>query len=128
MGLGKDGIEEALLHRFGYDCNLDWAALQRREGFDITCQGTVPVAAAAFFQSTDYEDAVRNAISLGGDADTLACIAGAIAEAHYGRVPDAIQAEVLARLDRPLRTELSRFAQRYGLPILSVQRLQEVPE
>jgi ADP-ribosylglycohydrolase len=128
MGKGKDGIKELLSHRFGYDCDLDWAALQCRGGFDITCQGTVPAAAAAFFQSTDYEDAVRSAISLGGDADTLACIAGAMAEAHYGRVPDAIQAEALARLDPPLRTEVFRFARRYGLPILSVQRSEEAPE
>ena len=128
MGKGKDGIKELLSHRFGYDCDLDWAALQRRGGFDITCQGTLPAAAAAFFQSTDYEDAVRNAISLGGDADTLACIAGAMAEAHYGHVPDAIQAEALARLDSALRTEVFRFARRYGLPIFSVQRSEEAPE
>lgn len=128
MGKGKDAIEALLSRRFGYDCALDWAALQRRGGFDITCQGTVPAAAAAFLRSTDYEDAVRNAVSLGGDADTLACIAGALAEAHYGRVPDAIQVEVMARLDPPLRTELYTFAQRYGVPIMTARRSEGTRE
>ncbi len=121
MGKGKDGIEKLLSQRFGYDCDLDWATLQRRGGFDITCQGTVPAAAVAFLRSTDFEDAVRNAVSLGGDADTLACIAGAMAEAHYGCVPDAIQIEVIARLDPMLRTELYTFAQRYGVPMITAQ-------
>lgn len=85
-------------------------ALQRRGGFDVTCQGTVPAAAVAFLESTDFEDAVRNAISFGGDADTLACIAGAMAEAHYGKVPTAIQAEVFRRLDGPLQTAVMAFA------------------
>ncbi|MFO8003548.1 ADP-ribosylglycohydrolase family protein [Thioalkalivibrio sp.] len=128
MGRGKDGIERLLSERFGYDCDLDWAALQRRGGFDISCQGTVPAAAAAFLRSTDFEDAVRNAVSLGGDADTLACIAGAMAEAHYGCVPDAIQVEAMARLDPALRTEVRTFAQRYGVPIMTAQRSQGTPE
>ena len=128
MGKGKDGIEQMLFHRFGYECDLDWATLQRRGGFDITCQGTVPAAAAAFLRSTDYEDAVRNAVSLGGDADTLACIAGAMAEAHYGSVPDAIQVEAMARLDLALRREVRTFAQRYGLPIMTAQPSEGTPE
>jgi len=128
MGKGKDGIEKLLSQRFAYACDLDWATLQRRGGFDITCQGTVPAAAVAFLRSTDFEDAVRNAVSLGGDADTLACIAGAMAEAHYGYVPDAIQVEVMARLDPALRTEVCNFAQRYGLPIMTVQRSEGAPE
>jgi len=128
MGKGKDGIAELLSHRFGYDCDLDWTALQCRGGFDITCQGTVPAAAAAFFRSTDFEDAVRNAVSLGGDADTLACIAGAMAEAHYGSVPDTIQVEAMARLDPALRTEVCTFAQRYGVPITTAQGSEGAPE
>ena len=128
MGKGKDGIEELLSHRFGYDCGLELAALKRRGGFDISCQGTVPPAAVAFLRSTDFEDAVRNAVSLGGDADTLACVAGAMAEAHYGSVPDAIQAEVMARLDPALRTEVCTFAQRYGVPIVGAQRSEWAPE
>jgi ADP-ribosylglycohydrolase len=114
-GRSKDEIAALLSDRFGYDCSVGLAALQRRGGFDVTCQGTVPAAAVAFLESTDFEDAVRNAVSFGGDADTLACIAGAMAEAHYGRVPAGIQAEVFCRLDDPLRAEVRAFAQAYGV-------------
>jgi ADP-ribosylglycohydrolase len=113
----KDEIAAMLSDRFGYDCSMGLDDLQRRSGFDVTCQGTVPAAAVAFLQSTDFEDAVRNAVSFGGDADTLACIAGAMAEAHYGGVPAGIQAEVFRRLDEPLRAEAVAFAQHYGVPL-----------
>jgi ADP-ribosylglycohydrolase len=108
-GQTKDAIAALLSDRFGYDCSIGLTMLQRRGGFDVTCQGTVPAAAAAFLHSTDFEDAVRNAVSLGGDADTLACIAGGMAEAHYGRVPAEIQAEVFRRLDGVLRAEVLKF-------------------
>jgi len=79
---GGARIRELLTDRFGYDCSASLDELRRRSCFDVTCQGTVPAAAIAFLESSGYEDAVRNAVSLGGDADTLACIAGAMAEAH----------------------------------------------
>ncbi len=116
-GQPKDRIAALLSDRFGYDCTTELSVLQRRGKFDVTCQGTVPAAAVAFLHSTDFEDAVRNAVSFGGDADTLACIAGAIAEAHYGGVPAEIQVEVLRRLDDPLRAEVVGFARRYGVPL-----------
>jgi ADP-ribosylglycohydrolase len=116
-GQGKDKIAALLSDRFGYDCSMGLSALQRRGGFDVTCQGTVPAAAVAFLHSTDFEDAVRNAVSFGGDADTLACIAGAMAEAHYGGVPAQIQVEVLGRLDGALRAEVMAFASQYGIPM-----------
>jgi ADP-ribosylglycohydrolase len=116
-GQGKDQIAALLSDRFGYDCTMGLSALQRRGGFDVTCQGTVPAAAVAFLHSTDFEDAVRNAVSFGGDADTLACIAGAMAEAHYGRVPAEIQLEVLGRLDNALRAQVMAFARQYGIPV-----------
>jgi ADP-ribosylglycohydrolase len=116
-GWTKDQIAALLSDRFGYDCSVEFCVLQRRSIFDVTCQGTVPAAAAAFLQSTDFEDAVRNAISLGGDADTTACIAGSIAEAHYGGVPDEIQTEVLRRLDDPLLAEVIAFSKKYGVPL-----------
>src|SRR5205085_7976034 len=83
--------------------------------FEVSCQWSVPQSIIAFLESTDYEDAVRNAISLGGDADTMACIAGAIAEAHYGGVPAAIADTVLARLDDRLRGVVGEFRGRYGV-------------
>jgi len=76
---------------------------------------SVPQSIIAFLESTSYEDAVRNAISLGGDADTMACIAGAIAEAYYGGVPAAIAAPVLARLDDRLRSVVREFRERYPI-------------
>ena len=117
-GQGKERIAALLSDRFGYDCTMGLSALQRRGGFDVTCQGTVPAAAVAFLHSTDFEDAVRNAVSFGGDADTLACIAGSMAEAHYGRVPAEIQIEVLGRLDNALRAQVTAFARQYGIPLV----------
>lgn len=116
-GQPKDRIAALLSDRFGYDCTTELSVQQRRGEFDVTCQVTVPAAAVAFLQSTSFEDAVRNAVSFGGDADTLACIAGAMAEAHYGGVPAEIQAEALRRLDDPLRAEVVAFARHYGVPI-----------
>lgn len=124
-GQTKDQIAALLSDRFGYDCSVGLSRLQACGGFDVTCQGTVPAAAVAFLESTGFEDAVRNAVSLGGDADTLACIAGAMAEAHYGGVPAAIQAEVLGRLDDALRAEVLAFAGQFDVPLADVNELSE---
>ncbi len=75
----------------------------------------MPQALAAFFESTSYEDAIRNAISLGGDADTLACITGGIAEAYYGGVPQELEKHTMALLDDRLVTVVERFRERFGL-------------
>jgi ADP-ribosylglycohydrolase len=115
-GHDRADIVALLRNRFRYDCSMTMSDLPRG-AFDVTCQGTIPAAAVAFLDSTDFEDAVRNAVSLGGDADTLACIAGAMAEAFYGGVPAGIQAEVLRRLDDPLREEVVAFARAYGVPL-----------
>ena len=74
----------------------------------------MPPAIIAFLESTGFEDAVRNAISLGGDADTMACIAGAIAEAHYVALPAVIAEPVLSRLDDRLRGVVQEFRRRYA--------------
>ena len=83
--------------------------------FDETCQGTVPQVLVAFFESKGYEDTIRNAISLGGDADTLACIAGGIAEAYYGGVPERLAGPAIAKLDGPLLDVVDRFRDNFGL-------------
>ena len=85
----------------------------------MTCQQTVPAAVVAFLHSTDFEDAIRNAVSFGGDTDTVACIAGSIAEAFYGGVPLPIQLEALRRVDQTLMSEIKAFADRYRLPMTS---------
>jgi type I restriction enzyme M protein len=81
--------------------------------FDVTCQGSVPQAFEAFFESTGFEDAIRNAISIGGDSDTIAAIAGGMAEAYYG-IPDAIREQVLTYLDNDLLKIVNRFEKKYS--------------
>jgi ADP-ribosylglycohydrolase len=83
--------------------------------FDETCQGTVPQALTAFLESKSYEDAIRNSISLGGDADTLACITGGIAEAFYGGVPPDLAEAAKRLLDAKLAGVIRRFRSRFGL-------------
>jgi ADP-ribosylglycohydrolase len=82
--------------------------------FDVTCQGSVPESIVAFLDSTGYVDAVKNAISLGGDADTMACIAGGIAQAFYKEIPPEIAARALERLTPDLRVVVERFNEKYG--------------
>jgi ADP-ribosylglycohydrolase len=81
--------------------------------FDISCQGTVPAALVAFLDSESYEDAVRNAISLGGDSDTLACITGGIAEPFYGDIPDIVLTKVKELLTPDLWAVTEAFCARY---------------
>lgn len=88
--------------------------------FDVSCQGTVPQALMAFFESTDFEDAIRNAISIGGDSDTIAAICGGIAEAYYG-VPTDIRKHALTFLDQELLQLLVLFENEYP-PIMEKKR------
>jgi ADP-ribosylglycohydrolase len=112
-GHDREGIRSRISETFGY--NMDRSVDDIRPGytFDISCQGTVPEAIIAFLDSTSYEDAVRNAISLGGDSDTLACITGGIAEAFYHEVPDFIKTEVRKILTPELLRITEAFCQKY---------------
>ena len=87
--------------------------IRPRYRFDVSCMGTMPVALAAFLESTDFEDAIRNAISVGGDSDTIACITGALAEAYYG-VPEDLWDKAKTYLDDKLRTEVEEFHAKFG--------------
>lgn len=109
----KEEIREQINQRFGYNMNRTVEDIRPIYAFDISCQGTVPEAIIAFLDSTSYEDAVRNAISLGGDSDTLACITGGIAEAFYGKVPQSIQTKVKEVLPRDLWTITETFCNKY---------------
>ena len=98
MGSTKLEIQEGLESLFDYDLSQTLSQIRRNYIHDVTCQGSVPQAIIAFLESEDFEDAIRNAISLGGDADTQACIAGALAEAYYMNIPEKIKQFVLKRI------------------------------
>ncbi|MBP3804014.1 MAG: ADP-ribosylglycohydrolase family protein [Oribacterium sp.] len=89
-GKSKDEIRDYIISEFGYDLSQTCGDIRPWYKFDVTCQGTIPVATIAFYEGKDFEDVIRTAVSLGGDCDTLTCIAGGMAEAFYG-VPDELQ-------------------------------------
>jgi ADP-ribosylglycohydrolase len=111
-GADKDALRVHVEQTFGYDLGIALDDLRPHYGFDVSCQGTVPPALRAFLEATDFESAVRLAVSLGGDADTLGCIAGAVAGAFYG-VPAAIREQTLAHLDDRLRGVVAAFEARF---------------
>ncbi|ABA88182.1 ADP-ribosyl-glycohydrolase superfamily protein [Syntrophotalea carbinolica DSM 2380] len=113
-GENKAAIREFVATRFGYDFSWSLDDIRPWYRFDVTCQGSVPQALQAFFESDGFEDAVRNAVSIGGDSDTIACMAGAVAEAFYGEVPDEIAREVFKRLDEKLAGVTRRFLEVVG--------------
>lgn len=94
----KERIKKEISDRFGYGLDRRYADIQPGYTFDVTCQGSVPEAMIAFLESDDYESTIRNAVALGGDADTQAAIAGGIAAAYYGEIPEEILNEVQNRL------------------------------
>jgi ADP-ribosylglycohydrolase len=112
-GASGEAIREEIAARFAYDLSGTIDGLRADYAFDVSCAGTVPPAVIAALEATDFEDAVRNAVSLGGDSDTLACIAGAIAEPLYG-IPKWIAEEARARLDDRLLSVVGRFQDRFG--------------
>lgn len=113
-GESKETIRQEVSRRFGYDLNRTVGQIRPTYHFDVSCQGTVPEAVIAFLESKDYEDAVRKAISLGGDSDTLACITGGIAQAYYRSMPAEIVKRVRAMLPPDLLEVVDRFRQRFG--------------
>jgi type I restriction enzyme M protein len=96
-GGDKEEIRRYIEEKY-YDLNFTLDAIRPTYKFDVTCQGSVPQAIVCFLEAEDFEDAVRNAVSLGGDCDTQAAMAGAIAEAYFG-IPEHIQEEAMAHLD-----------------------------
>ena len=98
----KVEIKKRIENNLGYDLSRTLDEIRPAYRFNESCQGTVPQAIIAFLESTDFEDAIRNAISLGGDSDTLAAITGSIAEAAYG-IPQWIKDKAWTYLDEPLR-------------------------
>ncbi|HOG48051.1 MAG TPA: ADP-ribosylglycohydrolase family protein [Anaerolineae bacterium] len=113
-GHSKAAMRAEVAERFGYDLARTVDGIRPRYRFDISCQGTVPEALICFFDATSYEDTVRNAVSLGGDSDTLACIAGGVAEAFYGPLPEEMRARVQACLTEELWQITERFCRRFA--------------
>ena len=112
-GKSKDEVKEYVETTFGYDLSKTLDEIRPTYAFTESCQETVPQAIVAFLESRDFEDAIRNAISLGGDSDTLACITGGIAQAFYGGVPDFVSQKVMNILDLDLRSVTSKFMSVY---------------
>ena len=112
-GVPRNRIRRDLESMFGYDTSRSVAELQEVYEYSEGCQGTVPEAFRCFYEATDFEDAIRNAISIGGDSDTVAAITGSMAEAKWG-VPDWIRAEALARLDQALFDTYETFMVKYA--------------
>ena len=113
-GAERKDIRAEIEGRFGYDLGRKIARIRGAYAFDVSCQGSVPEAIIAALEATDVEDAIRLAVSLGGDADTQACIAGSIAEARFGYVPEEIGQEVRARLSPEMLAIVETFESRYG--------------
>lgn len=108
-GETKAAIREEISGRFAYDLHRSLASIRPDYRFDVSCQGSVPVSIIAFLESTSCMDAIKNAISLGGDADTMACIAGGIAQAYYKKIPEEIVSQVIQKLPRDLLDIMNEF-------------------
>jgi len=114
IGKNKDEIKNFITDTFKYNLERKINDIRPHYKFDESCQGTVPEAIIAFLESTDFENAIRLAISIGGDSDTIACITGGIAEAYYKNIPDYIIKNVLALLPDELTKIIEIFSMKYG--------------
>ena len=104
----KASMKKRLAHKYGYNFNRTCDEIRPDHGFDVSCQGTVPEALISFFEADSYEDTVRNAVSLGGDTDTLGCIAGSVADAYWG-IPTPTRRMAYSKLPSDIRKVLVKF-------------------
>lgn len=117
QGSSKEEIKQYLTKQFGYNLEQTLDEIRPQYSFDASCQGSVPQAVRAFLESTDYEDAVRKAISLGGDSDTIACITGGIAQAYYRKIPPYIIKKAKGLLAPRLWEIVERFNRMVGIEL-----------
>ena len=108
-GATKEDIKKYIEEKFGYNLNRKVSDIRPSYSFDVTCQGSVPESINCFLESTDYESCIRLAVSLGGDADTMACIAGSIAGAFYKEIPDKIAGPCLDLLTDDIFDTVIKF-------------------
>jgi ADP-ribosylglycohydrolase len=114
-GQTKEQIRAYLETTFAYDLHRTVEEIRPTYAYEISCQKTVPEAIIAFLDSTDFENAIRLAVSLGGDCSTLTCITGGIAQAFYGQVPAEIQLQVYKVLGDKLADTTHRFMEQYHI-------------
>ena len=107
-GISMDSLKLYIREEFGYDLSRSLDEIRPYYHHVESCQETVPEALTAFFEGKNYEDVIRNAVSLGGDCDTLTCIASAVAESYYG-VPDDFKNECEKRLPEDMRNVIKKF-------------------
>ncbi len=114
-GADKSDIRRQIHDQFQYNLDRSLDDIRPDYTFDISCQGSVPESIIAFLESRNFEDAVRLAVSLGGDSDTMACIAGGIAQAYYGQIPPEIIDQVHRRLPGSFLHIIERFNSAYAI-------------
>jgi ADP-ribosylglycohydrolase len=112
-GADKGGIRRRIREQFGYDLERTIEKIRPEYSFNESCQGTVPEAILSVLDSADFEHAVRLAVSLGGDADTLACIAGGIAHAFYGKAPKELRDATVVLLPEEFLEIIDEFELRF---------------
>lgn len=117
QGKSKAEIRSHISSTFRYDLNRTVAQIRSTYSFDVSCQGTVPEAFIVFLESDSFENAIRLAISLGGDSDTLACIAGALAQAFYKKIDEDMLQYAKAKLPKDLSEVVEKFSAAYHLCI-----------
>lgn len=112
-GWSKERIKQFIVEYYGYDLNQTCDEIRWTNKFDETCQVTVPQAIVCFLESSDFDSAIRLAVSIGGDSDTIAAITGSIAEAYYG-IPQHIQDKAWGYLPQEMQDVITQFKQKYG--------------
>lgn len=116
-GNTKEKIRQEISDRFSYNLNRTLDEIRPGYFFDVSCQGSVPEAIIAFLESGNFEDAIRKGISLGGDSDTIACMAGGIAQAYYKDIPHEIVSNVRMRLPDDFLVIIDEFNAKYDISI-----------
>jgi ADP-ribosylglycohydrolase len=114
-GKSKRFVKDFIEQKFKYNLSQRLDDIRPSYKFDVSCQGSVPQAIIAFLESNDFEDTIRKAISLGGDSDTIACIAGGIAQAYYKEIPSNIVSRVRLLLDGRMKQVIDLFDEKYNL-------------
>ena len=111
--IDKKSIRQEISDTFNYDLDRTLEEIRPDYHFEISCQKSVPESIIAFLESTDYEDAIRKAISLGGDSDTMACITGAIAQAYYKTIPENIVKNIYSMIPESFKKIIILFEEKY---------------